>query len=688
MRVQTKLLLLLLLIFVIFASGIALYFLSDAKRMRYFTSARNSELISILEKSIDLKSRMLDAFVRDYTFWDDMVNFSNSHDMSWAKENIELSLDTYKTDYAWVYKTDFSLIYSINRTPCPELKELPAPTDTLKSIFMKNKFCHFFAKIPDGIIEISGASIHPTNDNDRITPPNGYFFTGKLLDKDYLKDLSTFTASSITLSETAARKNRFNMVSRSGMLYYSKEIAGWDGRTLAFINGKYHSTPIEIYSRTAFTLVGSIVLFALSILALLSAFLAYYLNMPLRLVTSAIERENTGTLTRLYGKKDEFGKLANLIREYFKQKETQKKIESELIRARELVEKEKFETVIQHMESGIAVCGPDWQIKQINNSAKNYLSIKDDTSVNQNMLGLLAKRYDTSVPIEKLLDYTTGNRKFDITRKETDQYGALYIEVYVDIIKDPTGSITNIVCVFNNVTAARHEEIVKRDFLSLISHKLKTPIAIINQSSALLQEGIGGNLSKNQQALADAISRESLNLIDVFEKLLGFVTIEEQKLIYQKEIIPLKEYLNMLLTPLIQVEKSKKISLSMNCPADLNTEINKIYFDIIVGNLFDNAVKFNNKDIIEIHIAASRQGDRISISFSDNGPGIPPEEKDKIFEKFYQIEKYFTGNVRGAGLGLTIVKYLVEAHNGKIAVESELDKNTIFVFDLPAKAQE
>jgi len=113
-------------------------------------------------------------------------------------------------------------------------------------------------------------------------------------------------------------------------------------------------------------------------------------------------------------------------------------------------------------------------------------------------------------------------------------------------------------------------------------------------------------------------------------------------------------------------------------------DINTIYFDHIIGNLFENAVKFNNNDTVKIDIKISNPKDGfVTVSFSDNGIGIPAEDYEKVFDKFYQVEKNFTGQVEGAGLGLPLVRMAIESAGGQINVTSELEKGTTFEFTLP-----
>ncbi|MDI6809650.1 MAG: HAMP domain-containing sensor histidine kinase [Candidatus Eisenbacteria bacterium] len=176
----------------------------------------------------------------------------------------------------------------------------------------------------------------------------------------------------------------------------------------------------------------------------------------------------------------------------------------------------------------------------------------------------------------------------------------------------------------------------------------------------------------------------SYDLVNLVETLLSFTTINAEELNLSKETIDLESYLPLLIDPMIKSEKDRKIELSVDCQRGIKLDINRVYFDLIIRNLIENANKFNDKEVIKIVLTVNQLPGVIEISVSDNGPGIPPEEKEKIFEKFYQVEKYFVGQVDGLGLGLALAKRLVNAYGGQIQVKSELGKGSTFSFTLPA----
>jgi signal transduction histidine kinase len=348
---------------------------------------------------------------------------------------------------------------------------------------------------------------------------------------------------------------------------------------------------------------------------------------------------------------------------------------------RQLDEKEKFKAVVDKMSDGIAICSPDWIIKDSNAALLKYLNIADPANVN--LVETLFKNYSVSITKEGLMDLTIAHKTFDIVREETETTKALYLEANLDAVKNPAGEISSIVFSLRDVTAARREEFLKQDFLGLISHKLRTPLAIITPYASMLQQGEMGPLNEKQQKAINILSEHALSLIRSVDKLLGFTEIYGQKFAKSKEIIELKPYLLSVTDPIIKWFKSKKVELSIDCQEGAKLEMSKIYFDQVMGNLVENAIKFNDKDVAKISIIVKKIPGKVGISVIDNGPGIPNEEYEHIFEAFYQVEKYFTGQVKGAGLGLAIVKKLIEREGGEIRVESELGQGSTFIFTLP-----
>lgn len=348
----------------------------------------------------------------------------------------------------------------------------------------------------------------------------------------------------------------------------------------------------------------------------------------------------------------------------------------------QLDEKKKFEFVLSEIEDGIVVLDATHKVVRCNEWACDNLAIGigDDLS---RMIDKLTSAFTVHFDGDLNADLQTRPLSFEIERRETKAAGALIYDVHTEIIVSPAGEPTSIVIMFNDVTERRREERLKHSFLGLISHKLRTPIAIVTQYADMVRAGAYGELNEKQKKAMDAVRIKSYSLMALVEHLIGFVTVGEREVVVKQEHVNLSQYLEEIVKPLAVLYPDKPFELDISCPKSLEADIKTAYYNPIVSNLVDNAIKFNDKDDRRVKISAKAEGEKLSIEVTDNGPGIPPEERKKIFEKFYQTEKYFTGNVEGVGLGLPLVKHLVSACGGELRVESELGKGSTFSVTLP-----
>lgn len=186
---------------------------------------------------------------------------------------------------------------------------------------------------------------------------------------------------------------------------------------------------------------------------------------------------------------------------------------------RQLEEKEKFKAVVDKVSDGIAICGPDYLIKDSNEAILKYLNITDP--VNVNLAETLFANYSVSINKEALMDLAIAHKTFDIVRQKSETIEALYLEVNLNVIKNSSGELLSIVFILRDVTAARTEESLKQDTLTLVSHKLRTPLGVISGNLSLLQDGTYGSLNEDQKKAIDSVSKQSSLLVSMVEELLG-----------------------------------------------------------------------------------------------------------------------------------------------------------------------
>jgi signal transduction histidine kinase len=190
---------------------------------------------------------------------------------------------------------------------------------------------------------------------------------------------------------------------------------------------------------------------------------------------------------------------------------------------RQLDEKKKFKTVVDKVSDGIAICSPDYLIKDSNEALLKYLNITDSAYVN--LVETLFKNYSVSINKEALADLTIAHKLFDIVREKTETAEALYLEANSDVIKNSAGKVLSVVFILRDVTISRMEELTKQDSLALISHELSTPLGVINGNISLLRDGSHDPLNDEQKKAIDAVSEQSSLIISMVEKLLGFTIV-------------------------------------------------------------------------------------------------------------------------------------------------------------------
>lgn len=227
---------------------------------------------------------------------------------------------------------------------------------------------------------------------------------------------------------------------------------------------------------------------------------------------------------------------------------------------------------------------------------------------------------------------------------------------------------------------------MKSDFVSNVSHELRTPLTAIKASVDNMLDGLTGDLSEKQTRYLTRIKSNTDRLARLINDLLDLSRIEAGRIEMKPANLPLVNLIRDVTESLRPMAVEKLISLEVASPVNNVTAwADRDKVAQVLMNLIGNAVKFTPPQG-KVTIALERNGDEwVQVSVTDTGPGIPPEEANKIFDKFVQLAQVGTQKPKGTGLGLAICKALIEMHGGKIWVESKLGKGSTFSFTLPAQ---
>ncbi|RWY50293.1 sensor histidine kinase [Mucilaginibacter gilvus] len=225
---------------------------------------------------------------------------------------------------------------------------------------------------------------------------------------------------------------------------------------------------------------------------------------------------------------------------------------------------------------------------------------------------------------------------------------------------------------------------LKDDFINNMTHELKTPIATITVAIEGLQKFNGLNDPEKTQRYLQTSRNELSRLDGLVTKVLNIAAFESKKIVLAKERIAIDELMNEL----IEAEKqktAKEVSISyINSDGIKEIEADKMHLRNIMLNLVDNAIKYATEPV-DIKISLTRHNKYAVFSIKDNGMGIPARHIKHIFDKFHRVPAGNVHNVKGTGLGLNYVKYIAEAHGGKVAVTSKMNKGSEFTVSIPIK---
>jgi signal transduction histidine kinase len=223
----------------------------------------------------------------------------------------------------------------------------------------------------------------------------------------------------------------------------------------------------------------------------------------------------------------------------------------------------------------------------------------------------------------------------------------------------------------------------KTDFISSVSHELRTPLTSIKGYAAILLTGKIGELPKDIRDRLDKINRHSDELVHMVNDLLDIARIESGKVSMKKEQLSIKEVADKIADLLGVQLKEKHIAFNVEIP-DNATSItaDRSQIERVFINLVGNALKFTPEKG-KITIASRKTDTGVEIDISDTGCGIPDIALHAIFEEFYRVDNAINQEVKGTGLGLALVKQIVEAHGGKIWVKSKIGSGSTFSFEIP-----
>ncbi|MBI4651042.1 PAS domain-containing sensor histidine kinase [Candidatus Desantisbacteria bacterium] len=356
-------------------------------------------------------------------------------------------------------------------------------------------------------------------------------------------------------------------------------------------------------------------------------------------------------------------------------------------------EKLKTETVFSSIAEGLFTVDNNWIITSFNPAAEKITGIKASYAVgkpcHEIIHGELCKKHECALSKSK----KTGRVMLNIEGKIRDSMGHwLPVIISTAPLRNPQNKITGGVETFRDVSElerVNHELVrlnnIKTDFLSMVSHELKTPLTIVKGYSELLVHGKFGELLPHQKEIVSMIRNKVDKLNFLINDLLDVSQLEFGKFKINKQLFSLTKLLTNKKEEFKIIAEKKNLKLDFNsCPEEIVINGDQERISQVLSNLISNAIKFTNPGG-KINVSLENGSNFININVVDTGIGMKHEKIENIFDKFYQIDTSNTRQYSGIGLGLAISKDIIEMHGGKINVKSEPGCGSTFSVILPYK---
>ena len=362
-------------------------------------------------------------------------------------------------------------------------------------------------------------------------------------------------------------------------------------------------------------------------------------------------------------KNEDYEELSPLLRRIDAQ-QTQIKQQSDELKQKQL----EFETVTNGMKEGIVLLSGKGRILSINRAALKLFGAdgscvgEDILSVNRNLeLAELLRKSEDGKYAERVTELGDGKYQLDAS----------------PVISD--GKISGIVLLLLDVTEKEKTEQMRREFTANVSHELKTPLQTISGCAELLANGIVKQ--EDIQKFGSQICTEAQRMIRLVDDIIKLSHLDEGATDMQRENVDLYALAESTLRSLRPEAEAAKVSLS------LSGESAKIYgipqlLSGIIFNLCDNAIKYNRENGM-VSVEIKDEDNKAVLSVADNGIGIPAEHQERIFERFYRVDKSHSKEIGGTGLGLSIVKHAAKLHDAVIELHSVVDGGTTVKVTFP-----
>ncbi|MGM0896719.1 MAG: cell wall metabolism sensor histidine kinase WalK [Bacillota bacterium] len=407
---------------------------------------------------------------------------------------------------------------------------------------------------------------------------------------------------------------------------------------------------------------------ALVITAVLGVLVAQTISRPIadmRRQAQAMAKGNFSRKVRVYSE-DEIGQLARAFNHLTNRlQESQQSTESE---------RRKLASVLANMTDGVLSTDRRGRIILINEPALHLLNVSRETVINRPVTSVLG--LDESYTFEDLIDMREA-----ITLDMSSEEQPTLLRTTFSVIQKETGFVNGLIAVLHDNTEQEKIDIERREFVANVSHELRTPLTTMRSYLEALADGAWQDPELAPNFL-NVTQTETERMIRLVNDLLKLSKMDSSDTDLSREMVEFGVFFNRIIDR-FEMSKSQNVSFERKLPkSQYFVEIDTDKLTQVIDNIISNALKYSPEGG-KVRFSVREKEGELLVAITDEGMGIPKENVDRIFDRFYRVDRARSRAMGGTGLGLAISKEMINAHGGKIWAESKYGKGTSIYFTLP-----
>lgn len=334
------------------------------------------------------------------------------------------------------------------------------------------------------------------------------------------------------------------------------------------------------------------------------------------------------------------------------------------------------QALFNSMTEGVLVLDAGGRIQLVNQSLQRLFRLSKDV---RGQTIMEAFRLQELAEVTRRLQQESAVSGFELELPGMDER---WLQVNAASVLDRDGAHRGAILVFHDLTRLKQLENTRQEFVANVSHELRTPLSLIKGFVETLLEGARNDPELSTRFL-QTIEKHTDRLTYLIEDLLTISRLESGGTVMNFQYVDLREATQRAVDDLQSRGADKQVTVENLVPEGLLARADAERLHQVLCNLVENAIKYGRP---QGHVAiGARQAEdnKVEAWVQDDGPGIPPEARERVFERFYRVDRARSRETGGTGLGLSIVKHIVQAHGGEVWVKSELGRGSAFYFTLP-----